>query len=416
MELSAEIKARAHALGFQRVGIIPVGPSRTQEFYREWLNRGYAGEMAYLHRHAPLKADPTRWQPSARSMICLAANYNPPAPITGADSSRGRSPLRGRVSRYAWGRDYHEVLSDKVDELAKFIEQRAGCPVNRRHAVDSAPVMEREWAARAGLGWVGKNAMLIDRRLGSWLFLAELLVDLALKPLDAADDDGQPRAAPPAETDQSPLVLWESCGSCTACIDACPTGAIIAEKTVDARRCISYLTIELKGPIPQQWRAGIGDWVFGCDVCQDVCPWNRQAPATAESAFEGDRETAAPDLIELLALDESEFQARYRHSPIRRAKRKGLARNAAIALGNAVREGAATLEASGGGRPRWLAGAIRALIAAMHDREPVVRGAAAWALGPFGRDEARQALRAALDRETDDVAATEIRCALNGTD
>jgi epoxyqueuosine reductase len=257
---------------------------------------------------------------------------------------------------------------------------------------------------------VGKHANLIDWEQGSWLFICELLVDLALDP------DG-PR--PPARhawsvtelaraPGQPPLAMMESCGSCTACIDACPTGAIVADKTVDARRCISYLTIELRGPIPPQWRRGMGDWVFGCDVCQAVCPWNREAPVSNDADLSGDPARAAPDLVALLQLDAAGFRERFRHTALARPRRRGLLRNAATALGNLLAghvPGRASL--SGKARDRALA----ALTASLADAEPLVRGAAAWALGEAGERSAAQALARAAAREADPLARQELDAA-----
>ncbi|MCZ6748157.1 MAG: DUF1730 domain-containing protein [SAR324 cluster bacterium] len=410
MSLTDQIKAEARRLGFERVGIVPAGPALTHGYYRDWLAEGYAGEMAYLHRHAVPKAHATGLLSSARSVICLALNYRPPEP---AGNAAAGAALRGRVSRYAWGGDYHDLLHERLERLAAFIETHAGGTVHRRGAVDSAPFMEREWAVRAGLGWVGKNAMLIDWELGSYLFLAELLTDLVLdydEPPAAPRSAGrEPRRDRGAENGGgapalavADLGLRESCGSCTACIDACPTEAIVADKTVDARRCISYLTIELKGPIPADLREGVGDWIFGCDVCQEVCPWNRHTPETREAAFLGNSSRAVPALPELLALDESGFRERFRGTPIWRTRRRGLLRNTAIALGNAAPTAT----------PASAVTAIGALATALGDAEPVVRGAAAWALGRYGGTAAREALAGALATDTDPAVQAEAKLAL----
>ena len=423
MSLSDSIKAEARALGFERAGILPVGPARTHEFYEAWLEAGHAGEMGYLHRHSPLKRDPGSWMEGARSLICLAYPYGrteydahsaqragfPAGAAPEADPAPG-ADLRGRISRYAWSRDYHDVLVEKQERLAAFIQSRIEQPLRFRSSVDAQPVMEREWAARAGLGWVGKNAMLINWELGSYLFLAELAVDIELdydrpeqrrrrtgdaarRTRDAGAEITNLQLVPPLD-----LELRESCGSCRACVDACPTGAIVSDKNVDARRCISYLTIELKGHIPEPLRVPMGDWVFGCDICQEVCPWNRRG--MPEYAIE---EPAAgrPGLMELLALSEENFRSRFRRTPLWRTRRRGLARNAAIALGNAAHA------LAGSSRDQ----ARHALATSLGDPEPVVRGASAWALSRFG-PAARPRLELALTGERDPAVRAELESAL----
>jgi epoxyqueuosine reductase len=409
MSLAASIKAEAAALGFAQAGILPAGPSLTHSFYEAWLARGFAGEMAYLERHAPVKQDLARLAPGARSAIFLALDYHHPSP----PEPKGR--LWGRVSSYAWGRDYHEVIGEKLRELAAFIEREAGRPVKSWAFVDTAPVMEREFAARAALGWVGKHGVVIHWRRGSWLFLAELLVDIPLEydhPIPPRRREGRPRrekqpivpSGPAAGL--PPLELRESCGSCTACIEACPTGAIVGEKTVDSRRCISYHTIELKGAIPSAFRRDLGEWVFGCDICQEVCPWNRRARRVAEEAFAPSAESARPSLPALLALDEEGFRERFRGTALRRTKRRGLLRNAAIVLGNRL-AGRAGGSPAPAGKERGKA--IAALQGALGDPEPLVRGAAAWALGEAGGAGARQALESAEERERDADVREELR-------
>lgn len=414
--LVARIKAEAARLGFAACGVLPAGPTRSHRFYTAWLAAGYAGAMGYLHRHAPLKADPRTLLPEARSVLALAHPYDPTPPAPPAPPADDMP--RGRVSRYAWGTDYHDVLAAKLEGLGAFVSEAAGRPVRSRACVDSAPVLERELAARAGLGWVGRNAMLIHWRLGSWLFLAELLLELPLPP-DAPTPPRKGRPAmrvPPPEPlarvlseDAAEPSLRESCGSCTVCLAACPTGAIVGDKTVDARRCLSYLTIELKGPVPANLRPALGDWVFGCDVCQEVCPWNRRAPRSAEPAFHGDAEAAFPSLPALLALDDAAFRARFRHTPLWRPRRRGLLRNAALVLGNRV--------AADRARGRAAApDALAALRQALHDREPLIRGAAAWALGRARNDAARGWLQTALAAEADPDVQAELRAAVADQD
>lgn len=403
MTLAQRIKAEARRLGFAGAGIVPARAAATHDFYMDWLAAGHAGEMAYLHRHAALKRHPRHVHAPARSIIVLTHNYQ------SADLPEPQGS-QGRVSRYALGRDYHDLLRAKLRRLAAFIDEAAGRPVASRPAVDSAPLMEREYAARAGLGWVGKHANLIDWAQGSWLFIAELLVELVLD-YDAPRPPARHAwsvTEPAREPGRQPLAMMESCGSCTACIDACPTGAIVADKTVDARRCISYLTIELRGPIPQEWRRGIGDWIFGCDICQAVCPWNREAPVSADAALTGDPSAAAPDLVALLRLDEAGFRERFRHTALARPRRRGLLRNAATALGNLLAGLVpGRMPMTGATRRR----AVTALCAALEDAEPLVRGAAAWALGEAGERSATQALAQAAAREPDPLARQELEAA-----
>jgi epoxyqueuosine reductase len=307
--LTQRIKNHALALGFDLVGLAPAAPSAHAEFYARWLAQGYAGDMAYLARPDAVakRGDPRRVLPGARSALVVGLNYyqgQVPSPAGGA---------RGRVSRYAWGDDYHDLMWEKLDQLGDLVQLEAGKKIAWRRYVDTGPLLERELAARAGLGWIGKNTMLINPSFGSWLFLGVLLLDLELA-YDA-----------PFERDR--------CGSCSRCIQACPTNCILPGRALDASRCISYLTIELKrAEIPAELRPLLGDWVFGCDVCQEVCPWNRFARQTDEVAFGPRPGFPWPDLHELLALDEAEFRRRFRGSPIQRTKLRGLKRNAAVAL------------------------------------------------------------------------------------
>jgi epoxyqueuosine reductase len=309
--LSQRIKNQALALNFDLVGITPLAPSDHGDFYERWLAQGYAGDMTYLARPEAIarRRDPRRILPGACSAVVVALNYyQGPVKTPGAGK-------RGRVSRYAWGDDYHELMWARLDELAAFVEGAAGRPVTQRRYVDTGPLLERELAVRAGLGWFGKNTMLINPRFGSWLFLGVLLLDLELA-YDA-----------PFEADR--------CGTCDRCLQACPTHCLLPGRTLDASRCISYLTIELKrADIPAALRPQVGDWVFGCDVCQEVCPWNRFAPKTTEPAFDPRPGLPRPELSELLAMDDGAFRRRFRGSPIQRAKRQGLQRNATVALDN----------------------------------------------------------------------------------
>lgn len=308
----------------------------------------------------------------ARSVISLALSYN-----TGEPAPPDGEP-RGRIARYAWGEDYHAVVKARLREFAGGLSEIAGAPVKTRVFVDDGPMNDRAAAERAGVGWFGKNTNILTPSHGSWVFLAQVITDLELEP------------DPP---------LKKTCGSCVRCIDDCPTGAIVAPYVLDNRRCISYLTIELRGGIPRELRPLIGDWVFGCDICQDVCPVNRKAAGSLEPAFQQRHDFGAPALIPLLSLDDAAFSARFRRSPIKRAKRVGLQRNVCVALGN-IGDSAAT----------------PALAKALGSDSEIVRAHAAWALGRIGGQTARDALSAALAGETDEEAAAEMRDALADMD
>jgi epoxyqueuosine reductase len=286
------------------------------------------------------------------------------------------------VSRYAWGLDYHDVSRRRLERLAEIVHRHV--PQARvRAVVDTAPLLERELAELAGLGWIGKNTLLLNKRAGSWFFLCALLTDVELE-FDALH-----------ETDH--------CGTCRACLDACPTQAFVDEHVLDPRRCISYLTIESREPIPRELRPQIGDWLFGCDICQEVCPWNREAPVIDDPEFQPRDGATNLDLTALFYLDDTQFRARFRHTPLWRPKRRGILRNAAIVLGNQA--------AAGNQAPEVLP----ALILGLNDEEPLVRGAAAWALGQRNAAEARSALRCRLGRETDARVLGEITAALDPT-
>ena len=302
---SAALKNRAHNLGFDLVGIAPVANSPEAQFYPVWLERGYAGEMRYLDRQRPARMDPQSVLPGARSVVVCAINYNTSKPTTTFDR------LRGWISRYAWGDDYHEVLREKLDELAQWIEQQS--PTRTRTYVDTGPLLERVFAKYAGLGWFGKNTCIINQKIGSWLFLGCILTDAEM------------------EIDLPPP---DRCGTCTRCIDACPTGAIIEPYVLDSRKCISYTTIELRGDIPEGDRKGIGHHLFGCDICQDVCPWNRRASHSVEPRFQAREELFWPDLERLLDLDEEDWRRMIRGTSMKRAKVKGLLRNLMVVAGN----------------------------------------------------------------------------------
>jgi len=304
------VRDLAATCGFDLAGIAPAGELTDYGRFRGWVARGFAGEMSYLTDHrADLRQSPATLLPEAKSVICVGLIYNGPEPY----STRFSAPERGWISRYAWGEDYHDVLRGKLEDLRRKLLNHGN--FDSRVCVDTAPLLERSLAAQAGLGWIGKNTCLINQQVGSWFFLGELITTLDLAPSTRAPD---------------------RCGTCTRCIDACPTRAIVPSPDdryeLDARLCISYFTIELRSAIPPDHRAGMGAHVFGCDICQDVCPWNSRAAMTAEPAF-APREFA-PELDKLAAITEVEFRQMFRHTPVSRAKYRGFLRNVAIAMGN----------------------------------------------------------------------------------
>ena len=325
-ERTALVVERARAAGFDLCGVAPATQFPELAHLNDWLARGYAGEMRYLH-------DARRQSPSlvvegARSVIVCAFNYNTALPLSTELPVESMTPSRllgpkGWISRYAWGDDYHKTLGEKLDQVVRALRDAFPEPFEARAYVDTGPVVERVAAKYAGLGWLAKNTCLINQEAGSWLLLGAIVTTLELAP------SLQPAEAPPADL----------CGNCSLCIDACPTEAIIEPYLLDARRCISYLTIELRGEIPLDLREPMGRHVFGCDICQDVCPWNRRAPATVSTSFEprarGTNSLFRPDLEWLVSLTEEEFREIFRGSPVKRTKWRGLLRNACVALGNA---------------------------------------------------------------------------------
>jgi epoxyqueuosine reductase len=368
--LTERIKAQGLALGFGLVGISSVQEPRHGAAFADWLRRELHGEMAYMARTAHQRLHPEQLVPWARSIVSVALNYNTPFV---RDAGEGR--LRGWISRYAWGDDYHDVMQAKLDQLLAFVRAEAGEEVEGRVFVDSGPVLDRESAARAGLGWFGKNTNLLSMKVGSFFVLGELFLSLPL-------------------TSDRPV--RDRCGQCRLCLDACPTDAFVGPYVLDARKCISYLTIELKGSIPRGLRPSMGTHIFGCDICQDVCPYNTKCRPTHAAAFQPRPGLLAPELIPLLRLSEEEFRATFRGSPILRAKRRGFVRNVCVALGNLGRDEA-----------------VPALAHALAtDPEPVVRAHAAWALGRIGGPDARAALRDAQAREAALEVSEEVRFAL----
>jgi epoxyqueuosine reductase len=312
----------SRAAGFDLCGVAPAAEFPELARLDEWLERGHAGEMRYLHdarRRSPAQA-----MPGARSVIVCGLNYNTALPASTeapAPSSAPDGP-RGWISRYAWGDDYHTVLGEKLESLVKSLRHEFPEPFDARAYVDTGPVVERVAAKYAGLGWLAKNTCLINAELGSWFFLGVILTTLDLA-----------AAAGAAE-----LPAPDLCGNCTLCIDACPTGALVEPYVLDARRCISYLTIELRGALPSELREPMGRHVFGCDICQDVCPWNRRAPVTPLANFQprarAEHSLFSPELEWLVSMSEEEFREVFRGSPVKRTKWRGLLRNACVAIGN----------------------------------------------------------------------------------
>lgn len=302
---TAGIKQEALKLGFDKVGVV-AATALTEEAddLREWLARGFHGQMSYLARDPRKRSDPRLLLPSAKSVVCVALNYFQPG-------QHSNDPEIGKISRYAWGDDYHDVLRDKLRALLDWIIAQEPT-VEGKICVDTSPMMDKAWAARAGLGWIGKHTNLITKELGSWVFLGELLLSIEL------DDDN--------------YIEPDHCGKCTACLDACPTGAIIAAYQLDATRCISYGTIELREPeLPEQIERNLENWIFGCDICQDVCPWSRFSKQTSEERFTPREGIVEPKLQELIEMSQEEFSTRFRKSAIKRTKLSGLRRNAKAA-------------------------------------------------------------------------------------
>ena len=384
MTLTQEIKAEAKRLGFELVGITTPDPPPHLDVFNNWLAAGRHGEMGYLasERSCLRRSDPRAILPECRVILVLGMRYPTPQAALAAEGCEAGAHLRGRVASYAWGDDYHDVLPERLQALVTFIEKLHGKPVPNRWYTDTGPILERDFAQQAGLGWIGKNTCLIHPSLGSYYLLAEILLGIELE-IDRA-------------------ISTDHCGSCVRCLEACPTACILLDRTLDAQRCISYLTIELKGSIPHELRTQMGEWIFGCDVCQEVCPWNQRfAKDDGQTVFSPRAGLQTPDLLEELALSADAFKRKFKGSPVKRAKQRGYLRNVAISIGNQARLGPQQTEA------------VEALRQALlHDEEALVRGHAAWALGQIGGSDARQALQKALEYEKDAEVSAEICTAL----
>lgn len=371
IELKQAIQGEARRLGFVLMGVTTPDPPPHYATFEDWLRAGQHAGMAYLADESSRtrRADPRQILPECRSILVLAAPYFPPAQLEA-------EPGIGRVAAYAWGNDYHEVLPERLQALVAFIEAQLGSAVPNRWYTDTGPILERDLAQRAGLGWIGKNTCLIHPGLGSYLFLAEILLGIELEP-------------------DLPF-LSDRCGSCRRCIDACPTGCILPNRTLDAGRCISYLTIELKEQIPQELRSSLGAWVFGCDICQQVCPWNRFALPQGDPDFAPRPELLSLDPAVELSLTAEEFGRRFKRSAVKRSKRRGYLRNVAVVLGNS-----------------GLPDAVNVLRAALlNESESLVRAHTAWALGQIANEESRRALDLALKLEKDQLVLAEIQDAI----
>ena len=310
---SAAVKQKATELGFDLCGIAPVDSFPELAFLREWLDRGYAATMGWMARSVDRRADAREVVPGARSVIVTGTLYNVDRPY-----SRDLPSDVARISRYAWGDDYHDVLKRRLDQLLAWIRAESPGEFDARAYVDTGPVQERVYAQYAGLGWIGKNACLINPELGSWLFLSEIITTLPLEP----DTQG-----------------LEQCGSCTRCLEACPTGALVEPGVLDSNRCLSYLTIEHRGPIPEEYRLALGTHVYGCDICQEVCPYNQPAPQSDDRAWQPRAGLDGPTLAELSQRSDDDWRAVLKGSPMKRAKIDGLRRNVAIAIANGGRGG-----------------------------------------------------------------------------
>ncbi len=372
--LKETIKAEAHRLGFELVGFTDPSPPTSFAVYQKWLDQDLHAEMNYLTRPDAVarRADPSLILPGVKTIVVVGVRYPRPEDAPSFDSQP-----QGRVAAYAWGEDYHHFIPARLKELVIRLQQKISQPFGWKILTDSGPVLERDLAQRAGLGWIGKNTCLIHPRLGSYFLLGELFLTLHLEP------------DPPFTTDH--------CGSCRRCIEACPTQCILPNRTLDAKRCISYLTIENKGMIPGELRPAIENWVFGCDVCQQVCPWNiRFASPNHDSAFSQKKEIARPTLTRELLLSPAEFKQKFSRSPVLRAKRRGYLRNVAVALGNSLDE-------------RSLPALITCL---KSEEEPLIRAHVAWAIGKIGGLRAKRVLQKALENETDPQVLEEISSAL----
>ncbi len=374
IDLANILREKSKSLGFDALKISDAEELARQDFFDRWLDQGFGGKMSYLYRNRKSRVALRQVWPEVKSVVTLAMNYHVGINQSGKnENTESKTPLIGRISRYAWGRDYHKVIRKRLIKLALLTEQ-SGLGKAIKCYVDTGPILERELAAQSGLGWIGKNTLVLNSDLGSWFFIGVLLLNVKL----------------PSDSTKSDL-----CGSCTKCIQACPTGAIIKPYVMDSSRCISYLNIELQGWIPVKLRSLMGNWIFGCDDCQTVCPYNDNTPISEIQDFRPREQLEAAELIELLKMDKETFDDRFRGSALKRARWVGIVRNAAIALGN-----------SGENK------AVGPLGEALRHTEPIVRGHSAWALGRLGGSSARTFLEGQAGKEYDENVKNEIESAL----
>jgi len=364
--LTLLIKDKARDLGFDLIGISPAGSFPENQLYKEWLNNGFSGEMNYLGRNPEKREDIKNVLPGAKSVISCALNYNTAHPY----STEKNDDTKGWISRYAWGEDYHDTFKSKLDELTDYIIFNGSDELECKVYVDTGPVLEKAYGKYAGIGWVGKNTCLINQEIGSWIFLGEIITNIELEYDDTVPD---------------------RCGTCTRCIDACPTDAIVEPYVLDSRLCISYLTIELKGKIPPDLREGVNNNIYGCDICQDVCPWNRRAHVSDKPEFQPRDKLLNPDLSYLAGLSVEEFRNIFNGSAIKRTKRRGLLRNVMVAMGNSGDENS-----------------IPYVKACLQDEEPLVRAHAAWALWKLDGHKSQEILSKHRLNETDEMVNEEI--------
>ena len=364
--LTIAIKDKAMDLGFDLIGVSPIDSFPENQLYKEWLNKGFSGEMTYLERNPEKREDIQNILPGAKSVISCAMNYNTDYPysIEHADNTKGW------ISRYAWGDDYHDTIKDKLQILMNYMCSASSDEVVSKLYVDTGPVLERAYGKYAGVGWVGKNTCLINQEIGSWIFLGEIITNIELE-YDAPVPD--------------------RCGTCTRCIDACPTDAIIEPYILDSRLCISYLTIELKDKIPYELREEIQNNIYGCDICQDVCPWNKRAHISDKTEFEPREGLLNPDLSYLSSLSVDEFRKQFKGSPIKRTKRRGLLRNVMIATGRS-------------GEPNF----VPYITECLKDEEPLVRAHALWALWKIEGVTSKEILINRRDIENNSIVIDEI--------
>ncbi len=369
--VSKSIKEKALEIGFDLIGISPVDSFPENQFYKVWLAKGFAGEMKYMEKEPEKRENIRNILPDAKSVISCGLNYN----TNYSYSMNETDNQKGWISRYAWGGDYHDIIKKKLQILLEFIKANSPQEIEARVYVDTGPVLERVYGKYSGIGWFGKNTCLINQKVGSWIFVGEIITNIELDYDNPAPD---------------------RCGTCTRCIDACPTGALLEPYVLDSRLCISYLTIEFRGMIPVELRGKIGNNIFGCDICQDVCPWNRRAKVTDESSFKPRDGLYNPDLASLSQLTEEDFRRVFKGNPIKRAKRKGLLRNIAVAMGNS-----------------GLKGFIPYLKELLKDKDPLIRAHSAWALSKLEGEDSYDTLSNHFEVESDPMVREEIVSILN---